>query len=218
MDIQMNPLILLAVVVAIALVVLILKVIISRIADRDFETPVQTKTKTKTKTKSKTSNALTLAENVIIVPGYGMAVAQAQHEAWELAGTLQAKGVQVRFAIHPVAGRMPGHMNILLDEAGVPHDLIFDMESINDEFSSCDLALVIGANDIVNPAIAEDTTSLNFGMPILEAGKARSVFIITRGQGDGFSGIENLLFSDSKVQLFPGDAKDVLQNLIDGLN
>ena len=210
----MNPLVLLAVVVAIALVVLILKVIISRIADRDFETPVQTKPKT----KSKSSNALSLAKNIILVPGYGMAVAQAQHEAWELAGTLQAKGVQVRFAIHPLAGRMPGHMNILLDEAGVPHDIIFDMDSINSEFPNCDLVLVIGANDIVNPAIAEDTTNLNFDMPVLEAGKARSVFIITRGQGGGFSRIENPLFSDNKVKLLPGDAKDVLQKLIDGLN
>jgi NAD(P) transhydrogenase subunit beta len=214
MDFQINPFILVAVVVAIALVVLILKVIISRIADRDFETPVQTNPKT----KSRTATALASAKNIIIVPGYGMAVAQAQHEAWQLAKVLQGKGVQVRFAIHPVAGRMPGHMNILLDEADVPHDIILDMESINDEFPSCDLALVIGANDIVNPAIREDTSSSNFGMPILEAGKAQNVFVIKRGQGDGFSGIENPLFSDSKAHLLPGDAKDVLQKLIDNLN
>jgi NAD(P) transhydrogenase subunit beta len=210
MDIQLSPLILVAIVVAIGLVILALKLIISRIADRDFETPVQT--------KFKKTSPLASAKNIIIVPGYGMAVAQAQSEACELTKILRAKGVQVRFAIHPVAGRMPGHMNILLDEADVPHDIIFDMESINDEFSSCDLALVIGASDIVNPAIGEDTSSSNFGMPILEAGKAQSVFVIKRGQGDGFSGIENPLFSDNKAHLLTGDAKDVLQKLIDGLN
>lgn len=214
MDIQLDPLILVAVVVAIALVILASKVIISRIADRDFETPVRAKPKT----NSKTATALASAKNIIIVPGYGMAVAQAQHEAWELTRILKANGVQVRFAIHPVAGRMPGHMNILLDEAGVPHDIILDLESINDEFSSCDLALVFGANDIVNPAISEDASSSNFGMPILEAGNAQSVFVIKRGQGDGFSGIKNPLFSDDKTRLLPGDAKDVLQKLIDGLN
>jgi len=214
MDIQINPLILVAVVVAIAFIILILKVIISRNADRDFETPVQTKPKT----KSKTATALASAKNIIIVPGYGMAIAGAHHEAWELTKILKANGVQVRFAIHPVAGRMPGHMNILLDEADVPHDIILDMESINDEFSNCDLALVIGANDIVNPTICEDTSNSNFGMSILEAGKARNVFVIKRGQGDGFSGVENPMFSDNRVHLLPGDAKDVLQKLIDGLN
>ncbi len=157
------------------------------------------------------------AESVIIVPGYGMAVAQAQHKVWELTKILQEKGVRVSFAIHPVAGRMPGHMNVLLAEAGVPYDLIYDLEDINSQFPTADVALVIGANDVVNPAARKDTSSPIYGMPILDADKARNVFVIKRGQGTGFSGIENLLFFEDNTRMCYGDAQDVAQKLITGV-
>lgn len=153
---------------------------------------------------------------VIIVPGYGMAVAQAQHKVWELTKVLQDKGVRVSFAIHPVAGRMPGHMNVLLAEAGVPYDLIYDLEDINSQFPTADVALVIGANDVVNPAARKDTSSPIYGMPILDADKAKNVFVIKRGQGTGFSGIENLLFFEDNTRMCYGDAQDVVQKLITG--
>jgi NAD(P) transhydrogenase subunit beta len=157
------------------------------------------------------------AEKVIIVPGYGMAVAQAQHKIWELVKLLLEKGVKVSFAIHPVAGRMPGHMNVLLAEAGVPYDLIYDLEDINSQFPTTDVALVIGANDVVNPAARKDTSSPIYGMPILDADKSRNVFVIKRGQGTGFSGIENLLFFEDNTRLCYGDAQDVAQKLIAGV-
>lgn len=157
------------------------------------------------------------AEKVIIIPGYGMAVAQAQHKIWELAQLLQSKGVKVSFAIHPVAGRMPGHMNVLLAEAGVPYDLIYDLEDINSQFPTTDVALVIGANDVVNPAARKDKSSPIYGMPILDADKARNVVIIKRGQGTGFSGIENLLFYEENTRMCYGDAQDVAQKLIAGV-
>ncbi len=157
------------------------------------------------------------AEKVIFVPGYGMAVAQAQHKIWELAKLLQQQGVKVFFAIHPVAGRMPGHMNVLLAEAGVPYDLIYDLEDINSQFPTCDVALVIGANDVVNPAARKDTASPIYGMPILDADKSRNVIIIKRGQGTGFSGIENLLFFEDNTRMCYGDAQDVAQKLITGV-
>ena len=160
---------------------------------------------------------MAFAETVIIVPGYGMAVAQAQHKVWELTKILQEKGVRVSFAIHPVAGRMPGHMNVLLAEAGVPYDLIYDLEDINSQFPTADVALVIGANDVVNPAARKDTSSPIYGMPILDADKARNIFIIKRGQGTGFSGIENLLFFEDNTRMCYGDAQDVAQKLINGL-
>jgi NAD(P) transhydrogenase subunit beta len=163
--------------------------------------------------------ALTMAyaEKVIIIPGYGMAVAQAQHKIWELTKLLQEQGVKVSFAIHPVAGRMPGHMNVLLAEAGVPYDLIYDLEDINSQFPNCDVALVIGANDVVNPAARKDTSSPIYGMPILDADRARNVFVIKRGQGTGFSGIENLLFFEDNTRMCYGDAQDVAQKLIAGV-
>jgi len=166
-----------------------------------------------------TDAAITMAyaETVIIVPGYGMAVAQAQHKVWELTKTLQEKGVRVSFAIHPVAGRMPGHMNVLLAEAGVPYDLIYDLEDINSQFPTADVALVIGANDVVNPAARKDTSSPIYGMPILDADKAHNVFVIKRGQGTGFSGIENLLFFEDNTRMCYGDAQDVAQKLITGV-
>ena len=157
------------------------------------------------------------AEKVIIVPGYGMAVAQAQHRIWELSQLLMKKGVKVMFAIHPVAGRMPGHMNVLLAEAGVPYDLIYDLEDINSQFPTCDVALVIGANDVVNPAARKDKSSPIYGMPILDADKAHNVFVVKRGQGTGFSGIENLLFYEDNTRMCYGDAQAVAQKLIQGI-
>ena len=163
---------------------------------------------------SDAASAMATAENIIIVPGYGMAVAQAQHKVWELSKILREKGVRVSFAINPVAGRMPGHMDILLAEAGVPYDIIFDLENINDQFPTCDVALLIGANDIVNPAARDDDSSPIYGIPILDADKSRNVIIIKRGQGSGFSGIENLLFSGDNTRMCYGDAKDEVQKLI----
>ena len=166
---------------------------------------------------SKEAIALATAANVIIIPGYGMAVAQAQHEVWELASILQAKGVRVSFAIHPVAGRMPGHMDVLLAEAGVPYDVIYDWDNINNQFPNCDVALAVGANDIINPAARGDSTSQICGMPILDADKARNLIIIKRGQGTGFSDVENLLFDEDNTRMCYGDARDVVQDLIEGV-
>ena len=157
------------------------------------------------------------AEKVIIVPGYGLAVAQAQHKIWELTELLTSRGVKVTFAIHPVAGRMPGHMNVLLAEAGVPYDLIFDLEDINAQFPTTDVALVIGANDVVNPAARKDTSSPIYGMPILDVDRARNCIVVKRGQGTGFSGIENLLFFEDNTRMLYGDAQKVAQALISGI-
>lgn len=162
--------------------------------------------------------AITMAfgQKVIIVPGYGMAVAQAQHKVWELAQLLQSKGVQVKFAIHPVAGRMPGHMNVLLAEAGVPYDLIFDLDEINGEFPNTDAALVIGANDVVNPSARDDPGSPIYGMPILDVDKSQTVLVVKRGRGTGFAGIENKLFYADNTRMVYGDAQDVVGKLIAG--
>jgi NAD(P) transhydrogenase subunit beta len=160
---------------------------------------------------------MSYAEKVIIIPGYGMAVAQAQHKIWELTQLLLNEGVNVMFAIHPVAGRMPGHMNVLLAEAGVPYDVIYDLEDINSQFSTTDVALVIGANDVVNPAARKDTSSPIYGMPILDADKASNVIVVKRGQGTGFSGIENLLFFEDNTRMLYGDAQEVAAKLIAGV-
>ena len=152
---------------------------------------------------------LAYADKVIIVPGYGMAVAQAQHKIWELVELLQDRDVDVKFAIHPVAGRMPGHMNVLLAEAGVPYDLIFDMEDINEEFATTDVAVVIGANDVVNPAAKNDESSPIYGMPILDVSSAENVLVIKRGKGTGFSGVENHLFYEENCQMVFGDGQKV---------
>jgi NAD(P) transhydrogenase subunit beta len=157
---------------------------------------------------------MAFADKVFIVPGYGMAVAQAQHKIWEFVQLLEARGVTVKFAIHPVAGRMPGHMNVLLAEAGVPYDKIFDLEEINNEFEQADVALVIGANDVVNPAARSNPESPIYGMPILNADKARNVICVKRGKGKGFSGIENALFFLDNTRMLYGDGQAVASKLI----
>ncbi len=154
------------------------------------------------------------AKLVIIVPGYGMAVAQAQHKVWELAQLLEDRGVSVKFAIHPVAGRMPGHMNVLLAEAGVPYDKIYDLEEINNEFPQADVALVIGANDVVNPSARTNPDSPIYGMPILNVDKAKNAICIKRGKGRGFSGIENALFFLDNTRMLYGDGQEAAGKLI----
>src|SRR6202521_3144543 len=154
------------------------------------------------------------SQKIIIVPGYGLAVAQAQHKVWELTQLLIDHGVKVRFAIHPVAGRMPGHMNVLLAEAGVPYDLISDLDEINAEFATADVALIIGANDVVNPDARTNKNSPIYGMPILNADKAKNVIVIKRGQGQGFSGIDNALFVLDQTRMLYGDAQAAVSQLI----
>ncbi|PWV77351.1 NAD(P)(+) transhydrogenase (Re/Si-specific) subunit beta [Halomonas sp. A11-A] len=154
------------------------------------------------------------ADSVIIVPGYGMAVAQAQNAVSELTRKLRAAGKEVRFAIHPVAGRLPGHMNVLLAEARVPYDIVMEMDEINDDFPKTDVAIVIGSNDIVNPAAQEDPNSPIAGMPVLEVWKAKVVFVCKRGQGTGYSGIENPLFYKENTRMFYGDARESIDSLL----
>ncbi len=158
--------------------------------------------------------ALNDADSIVIIPGYGMAVAQAQQSVSELVRKLRAKGKEVRFAIHPVAGRLPGHMNVLLAEAKVPYDIVLEMDEINDDFPDTDVAIVIGSNDIVNPAAQEDPNSPIAGMPVLECWKAKQVFVSKRGQGTGYSGIENPLFFKENTRMFYGDAKQSLDKLL----
>lgn len=158
--------------------------------------------------------ALNDADSIIIIPGYGMAVAQAQQSVSELTRKLRAKGKNVRFAIHPVAGRLPGHMNVLLAEAKVPYDIVLEMDEINEDFPETDVAIVIGSNDIVNPAAQEDPNSPIAGMPVLECWKAKQVFVSKRGQGTGYSGIENPLFYKENTRMFYGDAKKSIDALL----
>ena len=159
---------------------------------------------------------LAYAGKVIVAPGYGMAVAQAQHKVKEMMDVLEKKGVEVKFAIHPVAGRMPGHMNVLLAEAGVPYDRLFDRDEINQEFASADVAVVIGANDVVNPAARRQGSPL-FGMPILDVDAAKNVIVLKRGQGKGFAGIENDLFYKDNTRMLYGDAQETVTKLVQEL-
>jgi len=160
---------------------------------------------------------MAFAERVVIVPGYGLAVAQAQHKVWELAQKLLDRGVKVKFAIHPVAGRMPGHMNVLLAEAGVPYDLITDMDDINPEFANTDVSLVIGANDVVNPVAKTDPASPIYGMPILDVVNSRNTIVIKRGKGTGFAGIENALFYADNTRMLFGDGAGMVAALVSEL-
>jgi NAD(P) transhydrogenase subunit beta len=157
---------------------------------------------------------LAYSRKVIIVPGYGLAVAQGQHAVKELADELEKRGVEVEYAIHPVAGRMPGHMNVLLAEANVPYDQLKEMDQINDEFKSTDVALVVGANDVVNPAARSSPGSPIYGMPILNADEAKNVVFMKRSMRPGFAGIDNELLYDPKTVMLFGDAKDSLMKLV----
>ena len=168
-------------------------------------------------TAEDTAIALAYARSVVIVPGYGLAVAEAQHTVRELATDLEKRGVDVKYAIHPVAGRMPGHMNVLLAEANVPYDQLLEMEQVNGEFAQTDVVLVVGANDVVNPAARDDPSSPIYGMPILDVDKARNIIVLKRSMGHGFAGIENALFHDDKTRMLFGDARKSLTQVAESL-
>jgi NAD(P) transhydrogenase subunit beta len=164
-----------------------------------------------------TAELLREAKNVIIVPGYGMAVAQAQHTVYEITKLLREKGVNVRFGIHPVAGRMPGHMNVLLAEAKVPYDIVLEMDELNEDFPDTDVSIVIGANDIVNPAAEDDPTSPIAGMPVLQVWKARTSIVMKRSMASGYAGVDNPLFYKDNNRMLFGDAKKMLDEVLAAL-
>jgi NAD(P) transhydrogenase subunit beta len=179
------------------------------------ETAVSMDGKTVTETSAEdVAIMMSYADQVVIVPGYGMAVAQAQHQVRELADLLTSKGVRVKYAIHPVAGRMPGHMNVLLAEANVPYDALYEMDDINGDFDNTDVSLILGANDVVNPAARHDKSSPIYGMPILNVDRSKNVIVLKRSMRAGYSGVQNELFFFDNTRMLFGDAKDSIVSLI----